>query len=146
MKLPEWMRGQFEKGECPYCKKPLTEKGVQTHGIKEESAKSKKKTRYIHFYDYKCLKCKNRFVFSFPTTFREFIGDMMELAGLSNDGDTGEIDESDFYLPQKKKSGITDDEVSEVKRILDESDDLKDFFGKIGIPMNKPKDQPDENK
>lgn len=143
MKLPEWMRGQFEKGECPYCKKPLTEKGVQTHGIKEETAKTKKKIRYIHFYDYKCTKCKNLFVFSFPTTFRDFIEDMMELSGIKEIN--SEIDDSDFYIPQKKKSGITDEEVSEAKKILDESEDLKEFFGKIGIPMNKPKDK-DEDK
>ena len=43
MRLPEWMKGEFEKGECPYCKKHLSEKGVKSHGIKEERSKTKHK-------------------------------------------------------------------------------------------------------
>lgn len=152
MKLPEWMKDEFEKHECGYCKKPLMEKGVETHGIREEKTKSKKKIRYVHFYDYRCPKCKNRSIFSFPTTFKEYIQDMIELANLEmppqlTDGTEPEVDNSYPDFPPRK-SGITDEEFNEAKRILDESEDLKDFFGKIGIPMDTPsKEKPeDENK
>lgn len=149
MQIPEWMSGEFEKGQCPYCKKTLSDKGVQTHGIREELSKSKKKVRYSHFYDYKCPKCKNRSVFSFPTTFKEFINDMVNLANQSmptqlSDGTRAEVDDQPST---ERKSGITDEEVEEVKKSLDESEDLKEFFRKIGIDMKEPKsEKDDENK
>ncbi len=152
MRLPEWMKDEFEKGECPYCESSLSEKGVQSHGIKEERSKTKKKIRYVHFYDYKCQKCKDTAVFSFPTTFKEFITDMIELSNMDmppqlHDGETTEtdVDSDDIPVPNKK-SGISDDEVSEVKKTLEESDGLKDFFGKIGIDIRTNKEKPDESK
>lgn len=141
MKLPKWMRDEFEKNVCPYCKEMLQEKNVKSHGIREERSKTKKKLRIVHFYDYKCTKCKNTCTFSFPTTFREFIQDMMELASYVmppqlTDGTEPEMDDS-FPEPEPRKSGITDEEVAEAKKVLDECEDLKDFFGKLGIPMHR---------
>ena len=150
MQIPEWMIGEFEKGQCPYCKKSLSEKGVQTHGIREEMSKSKKKVRYSHFYDYKCPKCKNRSVFSFPTTLKEFINDMIDLANQAmptqlSDGSMPEVDDQPDV--NSRKSGITDEEVDDVKKSLNESEDLKDFFRKIGIDMKVTKsEKDDENK
>jgi len=143
MKLPKWMHDNFEKGECPVCKSALSEKGVQSHGIRDEKSKSSKhKMNYTHFYDYKCEKCKQRLVFSFSTSLKDFIQDMQELESaemppqLSKEvDDSEELDDNADFIP--KKSGISDEEVLELKKVLKGSYGLKEFFAKIGIPLTE---------
>lgn len=138
------MKEEFEKNVCTYCKELLQEKGVKSHGIREERSKTKNKIRIVHFYDYKCAKCKNTCTFSSPTTFKEFIQDILELASYVTppqltDGTEPEIE--DIFQNVEPKGGITDEEFNAVKKTLDECKDLKDFFGKIGIPMDGEKNE-----
>jgi hypothetical protein len=141
--LPKWMREIFDKSFCPEptCRKPLEYKGVYGVGCQEE--KTKKRTRLVFCYNYRCPKCNGRTVFTGPpTNWEEFITDIIEISEIPDSASKlpqAEADEAP--PPAKSKSKISPSEVSELKNILDESDNLKDFFNKLGITFDQPNDQ-----
>lgn len=131
MKLPNWMSRQFNKAKCSHCGEKLNPKGVTTHGITEE--KVKKSLILYHFYQYMCSKCNSETRFKFPTDWPDFIDSIVDVA------------ESEMMLPpqpEEKSSFIGDDEVEELKEMLDNSEYFEDFLNQIGV---KPTDYQDEN-
>lgn len=142
--LPKWMQDVLEKACCPFCKATLTKSGVFGLGMREE----KKKMTFC--YEYKCSKCKNCSIFTgFPTSWHEFISDIIEIAQKADESGDAPVDEMKDLMTSKEspiKKKISKEEVTDALKTLNESEDLRDYFTKIGIEMNLPESTTDESK
>lgn len=126
MKLPKWLDDAFAQSFCisEKCERKLHRKGVIGVGIREEAQAGSDETILSFCYEYRCPYCGNRSVFSgFPTTIEDFVADMMEIGGFPID----EVDEP------PKKSKISNSEVSEAKRIINNSKNFEELMEKMGI-------------
>ena len=150
--LPKWIKEFFDKSLCPYCKKSLKSEGVCGIGIREE--KSENKSIHSFFYQYKCSNCSNWSVFTgFPTTYEDFIADIIEVAKLPMptmddirelEKEMEGIEGTEGNPPNihRKKSGMTDQEVRDFKKMID---DNEYFLAELGFNMDLEEEQ-DENK
>lgn len=161
--LPKWVLDVLNQSFCPNekCNKPLTKRGVVGIGIREEVVKRRKMQSFC--YEYDCPYCKQKTAFTgFPTTFNDFILDLIDLSesfpekdmpefvGEVMDGPKDMDDDSDYDETPKhrwppKKSRITEKEMKECIKFLNETEFYDDFLEKLGI-KKLDKEAPDENK
>lgn len=152
--LPNWLKEAFTKQACYKCKAALDKKGVTAIGISEEKQKKQKKATLSIFYEYHCPHCKSRATFTgFQTDWDDFISDMVDVARASNSPETpdelpqaeadDEVAEAPAETaPKTKRKGMSNVEIQDVMKDLNESADLKDFFTKLGIVFeNKRNDE-----
>lgn len=137
--LPKWMKDFFINSVCPFCKKSCKRKGVYGLGVREEEHNKKGHTK-IFCYEYKCPYCNNRSVFTgFPTSFEDFIADMIDIADIPIMMDDPEVESPNTT---SKTGGMSDQEIENAKKMISDSHFFDDLLGKLGI-----KDQyPDINK
>lgn len=134
MKIPHWMKKQFQQGECSHCRKKLVKDGIKGHGIFEDK---NEESKLSHYYHYVCPTCKLETKFNFPTDWQDFVYSMLELA---------EPEDAEIQSKTKKikVTGISQKELDHFKEMMDESKTFDDFLTKIGIKTEEYTD--DENK
>lgn len=145
--LPKWLKEAFSKQACYKCLESLDKKGVIAIGIAEEKNKKLKKPYLALFYEYKCPHCKSRSTFTgFQTDWDDFLADVVDIARASTptppedlpqaEADTPpEAEEAKAAPKPKKNKGMSNTEIQDVLKDLNESADLKDFFIKMGIVL-----------
>ena len=137
--LPKWIRDGFRGSRCPHCNKVCKKKGVYGIGIREENDKDGNNFRSF-CYEYKCPFCEKRSVFAgFPTSYEDFINDVMEIADLEPEDEEGPHQ----TLVEPKSVGMSDQEVNEGKRIVSSTDYFEDLLSKLGI-LDQYRDLPNE--
>lgn len=139
--LPKWMKDGFRKSSCPHCKKTCKKRGVYGVGIREEVGKNDEVVKSF-CYEYRCPFCDKRTVFTgFPSSYEDFVNDLIEIAQIPI------IEEEAVEAPPETKAGgMSDKEVEEGKKIIEETDYFEDLLSKLGILDQYPelKDKPDE--
>jgi hypothetical protein len=90
-------------------------------------------------YEYKCPFCEKRSVFAgFPTSYEDFINDVMEIADLEI-ADEGPRE----TLVEPKPVGMSDQEVNDGKRMISSTEYFEDLLSKLGI-LDQYRDLPNE--
>lgn len=139
--LPSWMKDGFKNSACPYCHAPCKASGVYGVGIREEN--TPQGTIKTFCYEYKCVDCNKRSVFTgFPTSYEEYISDLIEIAEVSGEDPKEEM--------RNEKSEMTDKEVKQLYKMMNDTEYYEDFLDKLGIldqyPEFRFKKGTDENK
>lgn len=136
LKLPQWIQNIFDQSTCPFadCKKKLDKNGVVAVGIREEPDAETKKMTLSFFYEYKCNSCHNRSVFTgFPTTFEDYIGDMIEISNLP-------MEDPNQEERAHRRSKISAAEIKAARKFIRKVRDYKDFMKFFGIEDVEPDD------
>jgi len=146
--LPQWLQRVLDESVCPACKIKADKTGVFAVGIREEVHAKTKRTFLSFFFLYVCNKCKKMSTFSgLPTSFEDFIGDMMEIASspTPTTADFQNLEEI-HEAAEESQQGITDKEVKDLKKSLKSAKYFEDFLTDIGIDKNEIDKKDDHDK
>lgn len=124
--LPRWMREAFKHSICPYCDSACKKTGVFGIGIRE-NANNTEQNRFTFFFEYHCHKCEKNSIFpGSETSFDEFIGDCIDIAEMP-------FEEQSKEKKKVKAEGMTDKEVADAKKLLNECSTFDEFLYRTGI-------------
>lgn len=138
--LPRWMRDAFKNSVCPYCEAPCERRGVFGIGVREQQRK-KKGLIFTFFFEYRCHECEKESIFpGFDTSFDSFIGDCIDISEMP-------FDESEKKVKQKPPEGMTDGEVADGKKMLNDCETFIEFLDRMGITeqYNLPEEEDENN-
>lgn len=134
------MREAFKNSVCPHCDAPCIKRGVFGIGVREQQRK-KRGTVFTFFFEYHCHNCDKQSVFpGFDTSFDDFIGDCIDISEMS-------FDEEKKPAIKKEPEGMTDKEVADGKKLLNDCETFQEFLDRMGISeqYNAEEEEEDEN-
>ena len=127
IEIPKWILKRLDSWPCQECSSMFSVTGLI--GISIRYVEQKEKT--CLFIEYICPKCQVQFTIEIiPMTVEEFVGEMM------NEYISGGEKKAVKNTKRKKrqaKSKITDEEILEGKRIMEESDSFMDVLVQFGV-------------
>ena len=117
VEIPSWLKKSINKYSCPHCSVDMESERVVGVGIRMST---KYKDKSVFFFEYDCVKCKNRvFVELDFMTVEDYVMSMLDEYTGPDEKDNKKENKSINKVNQKpSKSKIQDSEVDQMKGFL----------------------------
>lgn len=135
-KVPEWLVSLAKGYKCPKCNLPININRIMSLGVKESH---QYKGREVVFFEYFCDNCQDSCIFELDfTDSDDFIPKMVDSLFDQQGGEDIDDIVDEYYSQSKvKRSGITDDEIKNIKKFLSSCKHWEDFLKEIGLTIEQ---------